>query len=93
MRKAVADLAASGERVKRFRDTLLAAAQKAAQGAEFAYTRGAIGVIDVLDARRQLAATRLEALAAHTDYAKALSAWNAAMGVVSVAGTPARPQH
>ena len=35
----------------------------------------------------------LEALAAHTDYAKALSAWNAAMGVVSVAGTPARPQH
>lgn len=80
LRKAAADLAASGERVKRFRDTLLAAAQKAAQGAEFAYTRGAIGVMDVLDARRQLAATRLEALSAHTDYAKALSAWNAAYG-------------
>ena len=38
----------------------LTAAEKAASGAEFAYTRGAIGVMDLLDARRQLYATRLE---------------------------------
>ena len=31
--------------------------------------------------------TRLEALAVHTDYAKALSAWNAAMGNSSFNGT------
>ena len=89
LQRAAADLAASSERVKRFRDILLAAAQKAAQGAEFAYTRGAIGVMDVLDARRQLAATRIEALNTHTDYAKALSAWNTAMGALNAA-QPAR---
>ncbi len=89
LRKAAADLAASGERVRRSNEVLLGAAQKAAQGAEFAYTRGAIGVMDVLDARRQLSATRLEALAVHTDYAKALSAWNAAMGTSPQVATPA----
>ena len=78
IRKAAADVASSAERVQRLREVLLAAAQKAAQGAEFAYSRGAIGVMDVLDARRQLTATRLEAIAVQTDYAKALAAWRAA---------------
>ena len=71
-------MSSSAERVQRLREVLLAAAEKAAQGAEFAYSRGAIGVMDVLDARRQLIATRLEALAVQTDYAKALAAWRAA---------------
>lgn len=57
---------------------LLAAAEKAAQGAEFAYSRGAIGVMDVLDARRQLTAIRLGAVTVQADYAKALAAWRAA---------------
>jgi outer membrane protein TolC len=35
--------------------------------------------MDVLDARRQLSATRLEGLAVQTDYAKALAAWRAAV--------------
>lgn len=78
MRKAASDLSSSAERVQRLRDVLLAAAEKAAQGAEFAYSRGAIGVMDVLDARRQLTATRLEAVAVQADYAKALAAWRAA---------------
>lgn len=77
-RKAASDLASTGERTQRLRDVLLAAAEKAAQGAEFAYSRGAIGVMDVLDARRQLIATRLEAASARADYAKALAAWRAA---------------
>ncbi len=78
IRRAGADLASSAERVQRLRDVLLAAAEKAAQGAEFAYSRGAIGVMDVLDARRQLTATRLEAVSVQGDYAKALAAWRAA---------------
>jgi cobalt-zinc-cadmium efflux system outer membrane protein len=78
IRKAASDVASSGERVQRLREVLLAAAEKAAQGAEFAYSRGAIGVMDVLDARRQLTATRLESVAVQADYAKALAAWRAA---------------
>jgi cobalt-zinc-cadmium efflux system outer membrane protein len=74
-------LLSSLERVQRFRDVLLAAAQKAADSAEFAYTRGAIGVMDLLDARRQLYATRLEAAAVFSDYAKTLAAWRATLAL------------
>lgn len=79
IRKAASDVSSLAERLQRFHDLLLAAAEKAAQGAEFAYSRGATGVMDVLDARRQLSATRLEGLAVQTDYAKALAAWRAAV--------------
>jgi outer membrane protein, heavy metal efflux system len=79
--RAMSELAAATERVRRFREVLLAAAGKAANGAEFAYTRGAIGVMDLLDARRQLYATRLESVAAQADYARALAAWRAATTV------------
>jgi cobalt-zinc-cadmium efflux system outer membrane protein len=81
--KAAAELASAHERLSRYRTTLLAAAEQAAQGAEFAYGRGAIGVMDVLDARRQFAATRLDALSAQLDYVKALAAWQAARAVSS----------
>ena len=74
-----ADLDAAIERVQRFRDTLLQEAQRAAEGAEFAYSKGAIGVLDLLDARRQLYATRLEASNTLADYAKSLAAWRAAI--------------
>jgi cobalt-zinc-cadmium efflux system outer membrane protein len=71
-------LNSAAERVRRFQGTLLAAAERAAAGAEFAYTRGAIGVMDLLDARRQLHVTRLEYVSALADYARANSAWVAA---------------
>jgi cobalt-zinc-cadmium efflux system outer membrane protein len=71
-------LASASDKVRRFQDSLLAAAGRAANGAEFAYTRGAIGVMDLLDARRQLHATRLEYASALADYARAYSAWLAA---------------
>ena len=91
--KSRADLDAARERVRRFRDGLLAEAQKAADGAEFAYSRGAIGVMDLLDARRQLYATRLEASGARTDYAKSLAAWEAAIAVAEIdAGAPVKSQ-
>ena len=82
VQRAAADLASATDRVQRFRGILLASAEKAANGAEFAYTRGAIGVMDLLDARRQLYATRLESVAAQADYARALAAWKAATATI-----------
>jgi cobalt-zinc-cadmium efflux system outer membrane protein len=79
-----ADLEAAQERVQRFRNELLLEAQRAADGAEFAYSKGAIGVLDLLDARRQLYATRLEASSTVADYAKSLAAWRAAIAVVEI---------
>ena len=43
--------------------------------AEFAYTKGALNLADLLDARRTLRTTGLEALAARADHAKAATAW------------------
>jgi cobalt-zinc-cadmium efflux system outer membrane protein len=54
---------------------LLAEAKKSSDSAEFAYKNGAIGVMDLLDARRTLRAIQLDAAAAQADYAKALAAW------------------
>jgi cobalt-zinc-cadmium efflux system outer membrane protein len=78
LRRAASDLNASAERVARFDTSLLAAARRSADAAEFAFRRGAISVLEVLDARRTLRAVRVEELAARTDYAKALGAWRAA---------------
>ncbi len=75
---ALAALTTASERVRRNRDELLVAAEKAARAAEYAYQNGAVGVMDVLDARRTLRATRLDALAAQADFSKALAAWKAA---------------
>lgn len=82
--KSRADLDAASERVQRFRETLLDEAQRAAEGAEFAYSKGAIGVLDLLDARRQLYATRLEASNTLADYAKSLAAWQAAVAPAEI---------
>ncbi len=76
---ALAQLGSAAERVRRNRDELLVAAEKAARAAEYAYQNGAVGVMDVLDARRTLRATRLDALAAQADFSKALAAWRAAI--------------
>lgn len=78
IRTALAALQSAAERVRRNRDELLVAAEKAASAAEFAYRNGAVGVMDVLDARRTLRATRLDALAAQADFSKALANWKAA---------------
>jgi cobalt-zinc-cadmium efflux system outer membrane protein len=82
LRRAAGDLNASAERLERFDGSLLAAANQSAQASEFAFSRGAISVLEVLDTRRTLRAVRLEALAARTDHAKALAAWRAAQATV-----------
>jgi cobalt-zinc-cadmium efflux system outer membrane protein len=77
IRRAASDLTAAAERLERYDSTLLDAATRTAKAVEFAFQRGATSVLEVLDARRTLRAVQLEALAARTDYAKALAAWRA----------------
>lgn len=66
------------ERVRRNRDELLVAAERSAAAADYAYRHGAVGVIDMLDARRTLRATRQDAFTALADFSKALASWRAA---------------
>ena len=82
LRRAAEDLNAAADRLERFDASLLAAANQSAQASEFAFSRGAISVLEVLDARRTLRAVRLDALAARNDHAKALAAWRAAQASV-----------
>ena len=70
---------AAAERTRRFQQELLTAARKSADAVEFGFKNGAIGVMDVLDARRTYRATQLDAVAAQADYAKSLAAWRAAV--------------
>ncbi len=85
--RAASDLRAAAERRARYEGSLIAAAQRSAEAAEFAFQRGATSVLEVLDARRTLRAVQLEALAAHTEYTKALHAWRASLQA-SDASTP-----
>lgn len=77
--KARAQAEAGARRVERYDGELLPAARKADDTAEFAFTHGAIGVMDVLDVRRAWRAAQLDALAAHADFAKSLAALDAAL--------------
>jgi outer membrane protein, heavy metal efflux system len=64
-------------RTARYRNELLGQAERSANAIEFAYRNGALGLIDLLDARRTLQATRLDATDAEADYARARAAWRA----------------
>ena len=76
--RARSDLEAAAQRGKRYEEELLAEAERAARAAEFAYKQGALGLMDLLDARRTYKATQIDAVTARADYAKALAAWQAA---------------
>ena len=49
--------------------------QVVAKQAELAYSRGAIPLVDLLDARRTLRASLLDALNIQTGYAKSIGSW------------------
>lgn len=76
--RAQSDRAAAADRLSRFEATALPEARKVAEGTEFAYKKGAVGLTDLLDARRTLRSIELDAVAARADYAKARAAWLAA---------------
>lgn len=69
------DLAASTARAASYRERIVPRAEEVAQGAEYAFGRGAMSLTELIDARRTLRAVRLEAIAARADHARALTAW------------------
>lgn len=75
MYQARSALLAAGDRLQRLEQGLLADAERVGAAAELAYNKGAMGLIDLLDARRTLRQVRFEAATARADYAKALSDW------------------
>jgi cobalt-zinc-cadmium efflux system outer membrane protein len=75
MQRLQQELQGAALRTQTFEADILPRARRVADGAELAYSKGAIPLTDLLDARRTLRATLLDALAAKTDHAKALGAW------------------
>ena len=75
---AATSLETAHQRSERYAREILPGATRNAEAYEFAFRRGALDVTDLLDARRTLRATQLEALDARADYAKAAVAWLAA---------------
>ena len=65
----------AGDRLLTYERDILPRAVRVAQQAEIAYTQGALTLTDLLDARRTLRATRLDAIAARADFAKAQGTW------------------
>jgi cobalt-zinc-cadmium efflux system outer membrane protein len=65
----------TAQRARTYETEILPRARKVAEGAELAYSKGALSLTDLLDARRTLRATVIDALAARTDFAKATGAW------------------
>ncbi|MDR3391434.1 MAG: TolC family protein [Sulfuriferula sp.] len=70
-----AALASSRARLQRYQSSLLPAAKRAMDAAEFGFANGAISAVELLDARRTWRAIQLEALGAQSDYARALAIW------------------
>lgn len=68
-------LLSARDRYQRLEGGLLADAERVAKAAQFAYDKGAMGLMDLLDARRTLRQIQTEAASARADYAKALSDW------------------
>ncbi len=79
--RAASDLRAALEQGRRFEAGLLGEAESGAQAAEFAYRRGAIGLVDLLDARRTLRAVQVEAVEARAGHAKSLAAYQASLAL------------
>ena len=73
------EAAGASDRARLYRESILPSARKSASAVELAYTHGAAGVLDLLDARRTLRATEGDAAAALADYAKAMASLEAAL--------------
>jgi len=74
-RRLRSDMLSAAARERSYREEIVPRSREVLQRAETAYARGAMPLSDLLDARRTLRATLLEALAARSDLAKAVGAW------------------
>lgn len=79
-------LIGAAQRTQAYEVEILPRARRVAEGAELAYSKGAIPLTDLIDARRTLRATLLDALSARADHAKALSAWQLRTDPQSLSG-------
>ena len=68
-------LQAAGTRLRQLSGPLLEEAERVAQAAELAYSKGAMGLLDLLDARRTLRQLQLEAAGARVEHARLLVDW------------------
>jgi cobalt-zinc-cadmium efflux system outer membrane protein len=66
---------ASAGRMKIYDEQIVPQATQVAAQAELAYSKGGLTLTDLLDARRTLKTTQLEALAVRSEHAKALGTW------------------
>jgi cobalt-zinc-cadmium efflux system outer membrane protein len=66
---------AATQREALYSENIVPRARRVAQQAELAYTKGALSLTDLLDARRTLRSTLIEAAFTRADYAKAQTAW------------------
>ena len=78
---------AARERLQSAESEVVPAARDLAAGAEFAYSRGATGVLDLLDARRSLKSVELDEVQLSADAAKAWARREAALEALA----PERP--
>ena len=75
------EVQSTAARASAYDNEILPRARRVADGAELAYRKGALSLTDLLDARRTLRATVLDAVAARTDHAKAVGAWQLRTGI------------
>ncbi len=69
------DLRAAAARAADFQSDIVPRARQVAAMAELAYTKGALSLTDLIEARRTLRAVLLDELAARADHARAAAAW------------------
>jgi cobalt-zinc-cadmium efflux system outer membrane protein len=69
------DLRASSERALTYQNAIVPRARQVASMAELAYSKGAMSLTDLLDARRTLRAALLEDVSSRADHARSLAAW------------------
>lgn len=82
------EVLSTAERTAVFDGEILPRARRVAEGAELAYRKGALSLTDLLDARRTLRVTALDAVAARKEHAQTLGAWQLRTGQAVTAATP-----
>lgn len=69
------EVRAAAARAAEFEQAIVPRARQVAGMAELAYTKGALPLVDLLDARRTLRSVLLDDIAARADHARAQAAW------------------
>ncbi|MEY2617814.1 MAG: hypothetical protein RL522_816 [Pseudomonadota bacterium] len=83
MGRLLEDLRTASARSADFEDHIVPRARQVAAMAELAYSRGALTLTDLIEARRTLRAVLLDELAARADYARAHTAWQLRQAAVT----------